>query len=86
MTNSAVTPYPGRVIHQRLYKSIVEHLFTLARDVRNRFESLRRPSLIANFLSGLFYVFVPGEAAVKIDSKQFGAAAILYNLTLESDF
>ena len=31
-------------------------------------------------------MFVPGEAAVKIDSKQFGAAAILYNLILESDF
>ena len=41
---------------------------------------------LANFLSGLFYVFVLGEAAVKIDSKQFGAAAILYNLILESDF
>ena len=50
MTNSAVTPYPGRVIHQRLHKSIVEHLFTLARDVRNRFERLRRPSLLQIFL------------------------------------
>ena len=29
---------------------------------------------------------VPGEAAVKIYTKQFGAADSLYNLILESDF
>ena len=41
---------------------------------------------LANFLSGLFYVFVPGDAAVKIDSMQCGAAASLYNLIMKSDF
>ena len=45
---------------------------------------LEKTTSLANFLSGLFYVFVPGEGAVKIDSKQFGAAAILHNLILDS--
>jgi len=37
------------------------------------------------FSFGLLYVFLAGEAAVKIDSKQFDAADSLYNLILESD-
>ena len=49
ITNKAVTPYAGTVIHHSLYKSIVEHLFTLARDVRNSFERLRRPCLLQIF-------------------------------------
>ena len=40
---------------------------------------------LAHLLACLVYVFVPGEAAVKMDSEQFGAADCLYNLTLDGN-
>ena len=46
---------------------------------------LEKAKSLGDFLSGLFYLFIVGKAAVKIDPKQFGAADSLYNLILESD-
>ena len=84
MTNEAVTPYAGTVIHHRLHKSIIEHC--PCTGCKKTFRTLEKTKSLANFLSGLFYVFIAGEAAVKLDSKQFGAAESLCNLILESDF
>ena len=84
MTNEAVTPYTGPLIHYRLHKSIVEHYPCMG--CKTSFRTPEKNKSLADFLSGLFYVFVPGEAAVKIYTKQFGAADSLYNLILESDF
>ena len=82
MTNEAVTPYTGPLIHYRLHKSIVEHYPCMG--CKTSFRTPEKNKSLADFLSGLFYVFVPGEAAVKIDTKQFGAADGPYNLILDS--
>ena len=84
MTNETVTPYAGTVIHQGPHKSIVEHY--PSRGCEKLFRTLEKTRSLADFLSGLFCVFVPGKTAVKIDLKQFGAADSLYHLIVESDF
>ena len=61
MTNEAVTPYAGTVIDHRLHKSIIEHC-PFARDVRKRFERLRRPSLLQIF----FLVFFTCSLQVRL--------------------
>lgn len=84
MTNEAVTPYTGPLIHYRLLKNIVDHY--PCTGCKTSFRTPEKTKSLADFLSSLFYVFVPGVATVKIDSKQFGTADSLYNLILESDF
>ena len=83
MTNKAVTPYAGTVIHHGLHKSIVEHY--PCRGSEKLFRTLEKTKSLVDFLSGLFCVFVPGKTAVKIDFKQSGAADSLCNLIVESD-
>ena len=82
MTNEAVTPYTGPLIHYRLHKNIVDHYPCMG--CKTQFRTPEKTKSLADFLSGLFYVFVPGEAAVKIDTKQFGAADGPCNLILDS--
>jgi len=69
MTNEAVTLYTDTVIPHRMHKSIVEH-YTCT-GCKTSFRTPEKTKSLADFLTGLLYVFGPGEAGVKIVSKHF---------------